>query len=226
MSALAIPTHRALRFWQAPIGKKAVMALTGVILFGYLVAHLLGNLQIYSGPDRINHYATLLHANPGFLWVARLVLLASVVLHIVASIQLTLMKQQARPVGYTKKESIISSYASRTMMWSGPIIAAFVVFHVADLTFGSVNPRFQEADVYHNVVASFSIPAVAIFYIVAMLLLGMHLYHGLWSMFQSLGINHPRYNGALRRFAQVFTFFIVGGNISIPLSVMTGIIPR
>jgi len=225
MSALVIPSNRALRFWQASIGKKAVMAVTGIILFGYLVAHLLGNLQIFLGRDRLNDYAEMLHGNPSLLWTARVVLLTSVILHIVASVQLTRMKLDARPIGYVKgRGNVQSSYASRTMMWSGPIIAAFVIYHLLDFTFGSVNPNFQRLDVYNNVVGSFRVPAVAMAYIISMLLLGMHLYHGLWSMFQSLGFNHPRYNPLFRRFAQVFTLFLVIGNISIPLAVMTRLI--
>lgn len=226
MSALATasPAARAARFFDAPIGKKAVMAVTGAILFGFVTGHLIGNLQIYLGPGPLNHYAELLRGMPGLLWIARTVLLASVVLHIVSSVQLTRLKQAARPAGYVKSGNVQATYASRTMMWSGPIIVAFLVYHLLDFTFGTVNPNFQPNDVYANVVASFRVPAVAASYIVAMLLLGMHLYHGLWSMFQSLGISHPRYTPLLKRFAAGATAFIVVGNVSIPVSVMLGII--
>jgi len=224
MSAIASSSqlNRNIGFYDATIGKKAVMAVTGVILFGYVLAHLIGNLQIYSpNPDQINNYSRFLHSHPIALWVARGVLLLAVGLHITASLQLWLLKQKARPVGYVKKNDVPASYAARTMIWSGPIIAAFVVFHVLHLTTGSVLP-LEEGNVRANVISGFQHPAVAIFYIVAMALLCMHLYHGLWSMFQSLGISHPRYTPLLKKFAAVFAWFVAIGNISIPLSVMAG----
>lgn len=232
MSALAInPIHRAVRFYEAPIGKKALMALTGVLLFGYVIAHLLGNLQIYSSdPQQINRYAAFLHnpANVIPLWVARLVLLAAVVLHITASVQLWSQNRAARPVSYVKKSDVPSSYAARTMLWSGPIVGAFVIFHVLHLTVGAVLP-LQDVnnsaitpDVHHNVIAGFQNPFVSSFYILAMILLCMHLYHGLWSMFQSLGIDHPRYTPLLKKGAAVVAILIAIGNCSIPLAVMAG----
>jgi succinate dehydrogenase / fumarate reductase cytochrome b subunit len=232
MSTIAInPVNRVVRFWEAPIGKKVVMALTGVILFGYVVAHLLGNLQIYAGPDQINKYAAFLHnpANVGLLWGARLALLFAVIMHIVASIQLWRMKRDARPVSYVKKDDPAASYASRTMMWSGPIVAAFVVFHILHLTVGAVvplNPELaaNEPNVRANVIAGFSNPLISGFYILAIALLCMHLYHGLWSMFQSLGFNHPRYTPKLKTGAAIFAWLIAIGNISIPVSVLAGLI--
>lgn len=229
MSAAAMETRlqQSFRFYQATIGKKVVMALTGVILFGFLLGHLAGNLQIFEGPEKLNEYARFLREKPALLWGARTVLLLSVILHIISSIQLTLIKNAARPVGYQKKENIGSSYASRTMMWSGPIIAAFIIYHLLHFTLGPAHPsypNFDQHDVYRNVVEGFQVPAVSIFYIVAMVLLGLHLFHGLWSMFQTLGVNHPKYNPALRRFAAIFTAVIVAGNISIPIAVLTGIV--
>jgi succinate dehydrogenase / fumarate reductase cytochrome b subunit len=226
MSAIAVDTRlgRTLRFYQTTIGKKVVMAATGAILFGFLVSHLLGNLQIYVGREQMNHYAIFLRSMPAVLWGARFALLVSVILHIWASIQLASVKNAARPVGYVKKESIASSYASRTMMWSGPIIAAFIVYHLLHFTFGTVHPAFQDLHPYDNVINGFKVIWVSIAYIVAMLLLGMHLYHGLWSMFQSVGATSPRYNPLLKRFAAGATAFIVLGNISIPIAVMTGLV--
>ena len=232
MSALAInPVQRVVRFYDAPIGKKAVMAVTGVLLFGYVVAHLLGNLQIYSSdPDQINRYAAFLHnpANAVALWGARLVLLLAVVLHITASIQLWNLKRAARPIAYQKKDDAATSYASRTMMWSGPIVAAFVIFHVLHLTVGAVVPLQDvgpnQPDVRANVIAGFQNPAISGFYILAMILLCMHLYHGLWSMFQSLGISHPRYTPKLKKGAAIFAILVAIGNCSIPIAVMTGLL--
>jgi succinate dehydrogenase / fumarate reductase cytochrome b subunit len=206
------------------------MAVTGVILFGYVVAHLLGNLQIFGDPDQINRYAAFLHnpANAGALWGARIVLLAAVILHIVASVQLWKLKGDARPVAYVKKADPAASYASRTMMWSGPIVAAFVIFHVLHLTVGAVLPLQEigpnEPNVRANVIAGFMNPAVSAFYILAMILLCMHLYHGLWSMFQSLGFSHPRYTPKLKKGAAIFAILIAIGNCSIPIAVMAGLV--
>lgn len=226
MSAIATtsPSNRSIGFYDSTLGKKVVMAVTGVILFGYVLGHLIGNLQIYSpDPNQINNYAHFLHSHGILLWAVRTLLLVSVVLHITSSVQLWLLKQKARPEGYVKKADIPTSYAARTMIWSGPIIAAFVVFHVLHLTTGSVLP-LEEGNVRANVISGFQHPAIAIFYIIAMALLCMHLYHGLWSMFQSLGINHPRYTPILKRFAAVFAWFVAIGNISIPLMVMLGVL--
>lgn len=223
-TAVSFRLDQATRFYQAAIGKKVVMAATGFILFGYVLVHLVGNLQIYLGPGPINRYAEFLHSMPALLWFARLVLLAAVALHITASVQLWLLKRRARPVDYIKEDDPPAGYASRTMLWSGPIIAAFVVFHVLHLTTGSVGLPFRELDPYHNVVYGFRILPVSIAYVVAMTLLAMHLYHGVWSMFQSVGISHPRYTPLLKRLAAAFAIFIGAGNISIPIAVLTGIV--
>jgi len=232
MSTLAIhPIHRAVRFYEAPIGKKAVMAITGIMLVGYVFAHLLGNLQIYSSdPEQINRYAGFLHnpANAAALWSARTVLLLAVVLHITASVQLWLQNRAARPIGYVKKADVPTSYAARTMIWSGPIVAAFVIFHVLHLTAGKVvqlrelGPNMP--DVRYNVINGFSNYTISGFYIFAMILLCMHLYHGMWSMFQSLGISHPRYTPLIKRAAALLAILVAVGNCSIPIAVMTGLL--
>jgi succinate dehydrogenase / fumarate reductase cytochrome b subunit len=226
MSAVAADSHlaRSVRFYQTTIGKKVVMAATGIILFGYLLAHMLGNLQIFAGPAAINGYAVMLRKFPMLLWTARTVLLVSVVLHIIASVQLTMLKKAARPVGYYRKENIASSYASRTMMWTGPIIAVFVVYHIMHFTTGNVHPDFYHLDPYGNAIRGFEVKPVAIAYVVVLLLLGMHLYHGLWSMFQTLGASHPRYTPWFKRFAVIFTLLIVIGFITVPIAVMAGIL--
>jgi len=210
--------------YASTAGKKAAMAVSGCILFLFVVGHLIGNLQIYEGPRKLNQYAALLRSMPALLWAVRAVLLGMVLLHIWSSIQLAARNIGARPVGYRTKKAVSSSYASRTMYWSGPIILAFVIYHLLDFTFGQVNPHFIPGDVYGNVVASFQLAPVAAFYIIAMLLLCLHLYHGLWSMFQSLGIAHPRYTPMLQKGAAVVATLIAAGNISIPVAVLSGLI--
>ena len=231
MSTIAIhPIHRAVRFYEAPIGKKAVMAITGVMLVGYVFAHLLGNLQIYSSDaEQINRYAGFLHnpANAAALWAARSVLLLAVALHIIAATQLWLQNRAARPIGYVKKADLPASYAARTMIWSGPIVGAFVIFHVLHLTAGKVlelrelGPNMP--DVRYNVITGFSNPWVSGFYVLAMILLCLHLYHGMWSMFQSLGISHPRYTPLVKKAAAVLAIAVAVGNCSIPIAVLTGL---
>jgi len=232
MSTLAIhPINRAVRFYEAPIGKKAVMAITGVMLVGYVFAHLLGNLQIYSSDaEQINRYAGFLHnpANAAALWAARSVLLLAVALHIIAATQLWLQNRAARPIGYVKKADLPASYAARTMIWSGPIVGAFVIFHVLHLTAGKVlelrelGPNMP--DVRYNVITGFSNPWISGFYILAMILLCLHLYHGMWSMFQSLGISHPRYTPIVKKAAAVLAIAVAVGNCSIPIAVLTGLL--
>jgi succinate dehydrogenase / fumarate reductase, cytochrome b subunit len=227
MSATAVNLPPGtLRFWQTTVGKKAVMAVTGVILFGFVVGHLLGNLQIYQPPEKINHYSATIKSLPALVWGARLILLAAVMLHIWSSFQLWLLQREARPIGYLKKTNLASTYASRTMMWSGPIILVFIIFHLLHFTFGTVHPGgpFDEHNVYNNVVTGFQVWPVSAFYIIAMIMLCYHLYHGLWSMFQSLGISHPVYTPWLKLFAKIFAILIAAGNISIPVAVLAGFI--
>lgn len=216
----------SVRFWQTTVGKKVIMAFTGVILFGFVVGHLLGNLQIFLPPEKINDYAATLRAHPVVLWTARITLLVAVILHIWSSFQLWLLQREARPIGYVKKANVHSTYASRTMMWSGPIILAFVIFHLLHLTFGTVHPGgpFVAHNVYNNVVTGFRVWPVSLFYIIAMIMLCYHLYHGLWSMFQTLGISHPVYTPVLRVLAKIVAILIAVGNISIPVAILAGFI--
>ncbi|MGC2660490.1 MAG: succinate dehydrogenase cytochrome b subunit [Bryobacteraceae bacterium] len=222
-TAVGLRENRAARLWDSTNGKKIVMAITGAIMFLFVVGHLVGNLQVYEGPDTFNAYSRLLRVEPLLLWAVRLTLLAAVVLHVVATIQLALRKNRARPVGYAKKESIGSTYASRTMYWSGPIILAFVIYHILHLTLGVVQPQaFHEGDAYGNLVAGFQVPYISAWYIFSMILLGMHLRHGVWSMFQSVGFNHPRHTPILKKAAFLFAWTITLGFISIPVSVLAG----
>jgi succinate dehydrogenase / fumarate reductase cytochrome b subunit len=238
--------------YRSAVGKKAVMAVTGIILFGFVLVHMLGNLKLYEGPQVLNSYAGFLRTvgspaipTSGLLWLVRVVLIVAVILHIWAAWQVTLMSRAARPQHYARRDFVAASYASRTMRWGGVIILLFVIYHLLDLTFGVVNPDFKTtvlrkvvvgsdqrmliqqmevSDVYHNVVASFSVWWIAAFYIVAQVALGFHLYHGMWSLFQSLGWNHPRFNAWRRGFATAFAWIITVGNISFPLAVLAGVI--
>src|ERR1051325_2186642 len=168
---------RVARFYESTIGKKAIMAVTGLVLFGFLIAHMLGNLQIFLGSEVMNHYAETLHGNPALLWTARTVLLVSVLLHIWASISLSKLKSQARPVRYVKHTAVQSSWASRSMMLSGPIIAAFVVFHLLHLTTGTIHPQFVPLHAFENLVNGFLVIPFAVAYIIAMIFIGFHLNH-------------------------------------------------
>ena len=224
--AAAPAANRAPSFWGSTVGKKVVMAVTGVIMFGFIIGHLLGNLQVYEGPAKLNAYGAFLHSIGELLWPVRIVMLLAVTLHIVATVQLALRTKAARPVGYSRKKAINSSYASRTMYWSGPIVAAFIIFHLLHLTAGYIHPGagFIEGDVYHNVVAGFQVWWVSAWYIFAVSLLGLHLRHGLWSMFQTLGIHQPQHTARLKQAAAVIALLIVLGYISIPISVLLGLV--
>jgi succinate dehydrogenase / fumarate reductase cytochrome b subunit len=202
------------------------MAVTGAIMFLFIIGHLAGNLQIFERPEKLNSYGRFLHSIGELLWPVRIVLIISVILHITATVQLALRKKRARPVGYSRKEAIASSYASRTMYWSGPIVLAFVIFHLLQFTAGYIHPesQFIEGDIYHNVVAGFSVWWVSVWYIFSVCLLGLHLRHGIWSMFQSVGFNHPRHTPILKSAAAVIAIVIVLGYISIPISVLLGIV--
>ena len=224
-TAVGLRENRA-SFWGSTNGKKVVMAVTGAIMFLFVIGHMAGNLQIFEGPAKLNAYGHFLHSIGELLWPVRIVLLLAVGLHITATVQLALLKKKARPVGYSRKEAIASSYASRTMYWSGPIVLAFVIFHLLQFTAGYIHPesQFIEGDVYHNVVAGFQVWWVSIWYIFSVSLLGLHLRHGIWSMFQSLGFNHPRHTPILKSAAIVIAVVIVLGYISIPISVLLGIV--
>lgn len=214
------------RFLGSTIGKKAVMAVTGVVLVGFVVGHMAGNLQLYMGATALNEYSEFLHhlLHGQGLWIARAVLLAAVGLHIWAAVALTLYNRAARPVGYRQQQADASTYASRTMKWSGPILLAFIVCHLLHFTVGTVHPDFQEGDVYHNVVVGFRSVPVAVSYIVAMLLLGLHLRHGVWSMLRTLGVSHPRYERLAQAAALAIAFVVVAGNVSFPLAVLVGLV--
>lgn len=220
-----------LGFWHSAIGKKAVMAVTGFFLFGWIFLHMAGNLKVYTGPEHYNAYAAFLITMgapllpaKGALYAVRALLLIAVWLHIQAATQLTLMNRRARPVGYADRDYVSAGYAARTMRWGGVIIALFVIYHLLHLTFGTLHPDFIEHDVYHNFVTGFQVWWVSAFYIVANLALGMHLYHGLWSMFNSVGLSHDRFNSWKRGFATLFAVVVTLANISFPIAVLIGVL--
>jgi len=227
MATTVIGAHetRPARFWASTNGKKIVMAITGAILFLFVIGHMLGNLQFFEGPEQMNFYGAALRRFPEALWAVRAILLVCVILHIWASVQLAVRKKKARPVGYAVKENIASDYASRTMYWSGPIILAFVIYHLLDLTAGTIHRGpFVPAHPYENLVSGFQVWWVSAWYIFCMILLGFHIRHGAWSMFQSVGINHPRHTPILKKAAMIAAILIVAGYISIPLSIMLGLV--
>ena len=221
-------------FYRSAIGKKAVMAVTGVILFGFVLVHMLGNLKVYLGPESMNDYARFLRVigeplvpKESLLWVARIILLVAVVFHIHAAYAVTMMSRRSRPVAYRDRESVSATYAARTMRYGGVIILLFVLYHLAHLTFGvNVAPpaQFIKDDVYHNFVAGFQVPWVSAIYIIANLALGLHLYHGVWSMFSSVGLTQPTFNKFRRIFATTFAVIVTAGNLSFPLAVLMGVL--
>lgn len=229
------PRPWPLELYATAVGKKWVMAVTGILLLGYILAHMLGNLKVYLGPEEINEYGEALRDLGGhlvprthLLWILRIGLAAAFALHIHAAYTLTILNRRARPVRYdSPREYLVASYASRTMVLTGTIVLLFLVFHLADLTWG-VEPaapdEFTRGAVYANMVATFSRWPVSVFYIVANLALGLHIYHGTWSLFQSIGINNPRFNKWRRHLAAGFTIVVIGGNLTFPLAVLSGIV--
>ncbi|MGP0073492.1 MAG: succinate dehydrogenase cytochrome b subunit [Bryobacteraceae bacterium] len=210
-------------FFATTIGQTAVMAVTGTLLYLYVLSHLIGNLQIYLGREQINAYAVFLHSHYAMLWTARSLLLAAILIHIMLGVRLWwLGRHVARPIPYFMKKDVPPAYASRTMMRSGTVILAFVVFHILHLTTGSLGLPFHELDVYGNLTAGFHIVWVSLFYMVAMVFLGMHLYHGLWTIFPLFGVSHPRYTRMLKWAAHFFAVLIPAGFISIPLAIIAG----
>lgn len=220
-------TTTKLTLGDTTVGKKALLALSGVVLFGFVIAHMLGNLQVFLGADAYNAYAEAVKANAALLWGARSLLLLALVTHIALVVQLYRRSLVARPVAYRKKKNIVTTYAAATMKYSGPALFLYVLFHLAHFTFPGLSLgayQHSKLDVYGNFVNAFQLPWVAALYISANLLLGMHLYHGGYSLLQSLGLNHPRYNRRARGAARGFALLVTAGNVAMPLAVLAGII--
>lgn len=224
--------HPVLRFWRSAVGKKWVMAVTGIMLLGFVLAHMVGNLKIYLGAEHMNDYAEWLRTlgEPALprttvLWLMRIGLTLAFVFHIVSAAQLTRMNHRARPTKYqSPRDYVAANFASRTMRWTGVIVALFVIFHLLDLTWGKTGDDFVAGNAYENVIHSFERVPVAIAYIVANIALAIHIFHGAWSMFQSLGLNNPKWNDARRKFALAFALVIGIANVSFPLMVVTGVV--
>ncbi|MFN7948524.1 MAG: succinate dehydrogenase cytochrome b subunit [Blastocatellia bacterium] len=220
-----------VRFFQSSLGKKYVVAVTGFLLFGFVIVHMLGNLQIFLGPDAINAYAKFLKSTPELLWTVRLGLLVIVVLHIVTTVKLWQENRAARPVKYAQGKPPAASLASRTLIVSGLIIFAFIIFHLAHFTVGLVDTNFLNYtdplgrhNVYQMMIDGFSNPFVSVFYIVAMGLLCLHLSHGVKSLFQSLGLKNRAWDGAIDRFAKIAAAAIFIGNCAIVIAAWTGLV--
>jgi len=212
-------------FWRSSVGKKAVMAVTGLIMVAYLLTHVLANLLVFGGPTRINAYAAILHRTGLLLWGARAVLLASVVLHIVAAVQLTARRQSARPVGYADgPDPQASTLAARTIRWGGGLILVFLVYHILHFTTGDVHPDFILLNPHHNIVTGFRNPLVAVFYLLAMVAVGLHLYHGVWSSGRSLGVSPPSPQPLKRRVALVLALLVWLGFTAIVVGVLVGVV--
>jgi len=217
--------NRLVAFWDSSVGKKAVMAVTGIIGVLFVIGHMVGNLQVFQGAERLNAYGHLLHGPLNELvWGARVVLLLALVLHVVAAYQLTMRNRAARPVEYVTRTSQVSTLASRTLRWGGVLLLVFIVYHLLDLTIGKVNPAFVEGDVYANLLGSMRRPLVAVFYIVAMAALALHLYHGAWSSLRTLGLSPASESPLKRRAALIIAVIIAAGFAVVPLAVLLGIV--
>ena len=213
-----------LRGLTSSVGLKFLMGITGGLLVLFVVGHLVGNLQVFLGREQLNAYAAKLQGLGGLLWVIRLGLFSIFAVHILTGVTLTLKNWKARPIAYARQEPLKSTFFSRTMIWSGLALLAFIVYHLLHFTVLPEHPENGPIDVYGMVIAGFEQPAVTISYVIAMLLLGFHLMHGITSMFQSLGLNAPKYQGLTRGLGTLLAIVLVLGNVAMPLCVLLGVI--
>ena len=220
-------TQAVRAFWDSSVGKKVVMAVTGLIGIGYVILHMVGNLQVFQGAERINGYAAMLHGPLNeLLWVARVILLAAVVLHVVAAWQLTQRDRAARPIDYRLRRPQVSTLASQTMRWGGVLLLVFIALHLLHFTTGTVRPTgsFVPGDVYANTIGSFRIWWVTLFYLIAMVALGFHLYHGAWSSIRTLGAASPNRDLRHRPVAIFLAIVVAAGFCLVPLAVFFGLV--
>ena len=217
---------RLRTFYASMVGKKAVMGLTGLIWIGFVILHSLGNLLVFRGAGAINSYSRFLKSTGELLWALRGVLFFAVILHVVAAIQLTRQSRAARPIGYTKREAQVATISSRTMRWGGALLLVFLVAHILHFTTGNIRPAgvFSTEDVYANVVTNFRIWWVALFYIIAMVALGLHLFHGAWSSVRSIGVSPPSPQPLHRRISLAIALFVWAAFTAIPVAVFSGIL--
>jgi succinate dehydrogenase / fumarate reductase, cytochrome b subunit len=219
----------ALRaFWSSTIGKKIVMAVTGLIGVGFVIGHMLGNLQVFLGPEKFNAYAEFLRSLGELLWVVRGVLLAAVILHVVAAVQLSRQRLTARPVGYKHgSQAEVSTYASRTIRWGGGLLLVFIVFHILHFTTRDIFRDYSAVDVYANVIRGFSVWWIVVLYVAAMVALGLHLYHGIWSSLRTLGASKASAHPLKRPVAATLAVVIWLGFTIVPIAVFSGLVtPR
>jgi succinate dehydrogenase / fumarate reductase cytochrome b subunit len=213
-------------FYGSMVGKKFVMGATGLIGVGFVVIHALGNLLVFRGSEAINSYSRFLKSTGEILWTLRIILIVAVILHVLAAIQLTRQSRAARPIGYAKREPQVATLSSRTMRWGGALLLAFIVLHILHFTTGTIRPAgvFSREDVYANVVASFRIWWVSLFYVISMVALGLHLYHGAWSSVRSIGVSPSSAEPLHRRVSLVIAVFVWAALTSIPLAVLAGFV--
>lgn len=228
---MAITVAPLVRAYRTSIGKKILMAVTGTIGILYLIGHIWGNFHVFEGSQKFNAYASFLRvigapffSSSQLLWLIRLLMIACVVLHTTAAVQLTQQSRASRPIGYVARKDPRATWASRTMRAGGAIILLFIVIHLANLTWGFLHPSFVAGDVYHNVVALFQLWYVTLFYIVAMLAVGFHLYHGAWSLFQTLGFRTRGNDRLIRGGALFLAILFVIASVTVPAAVFTGIV--
>jgi len=217
---------RIRRFYGSMVGKKFVMGVTGLIGVGFVILHSVGNLLVFRGPAAINGYSLFLKSTGELLWALRIILIVAVVLHVIAAIQLTIQSRAARPVGYTKHETQVATISSRTMRWGGALLLVFIIFHILHFTTGTIRPAgmFSSDDVYANVVYSFRVWWVALFYVVAMIALGLHLFHGAWSSMRSIGVSPPSPQPLHQRISLAIAVFVWAAFTAIPVAVFSGIV--
>lgn len=210
------------RFWQSTIGKKIVMAVTGIIGILFIIGHMSGNLLMFKGQEAMHQYALLLRTSMPLLYVVRAVLVAAVVLHVVSAWQLTMRARAARPQDYAMRKTPVTTFAAKSLRWGGVLLLVFIVFHLLQLTLGVVHPQFVHLDPYNNVVTGLRNPVIAGFYLVAMIALALHLHHGVWAVVRTLGVARPSTQPLKRVAAVVIAIVVAGGFAIIPIATLAG----
>ena len=218
--------NRLARFYRAAIGKKIVMGVTGLIGIGFVIVHMAGNLLAFRGQEAINAYAHFLASTGELLWLLRIVLIVSVILHVIAAYQLTMQNRAARPKGYVDRETQVSTWAARTLRWGGVLLLIFIILHILHFTNPGWRPKgvFDKADVYTNIVMSFRIWWITLFYVIAMISLGLHIYHGAWSSVRSIGLAQPKQRPLHRTVALGIALILWLGFTAVPVAVFAGLI--